>query len=110
MSTATITNSVEEAGKLQNNYSIPTLISRNVIIKPGCLTFDGGDYATGGISWEPEGMDYLKVMCVLFETDVAGWQFHWVQSTKMLTVWNGTTQHSAAAISITTKYLAIGAK
>ena len=108
---AIITNTNEESGVLQNNYSIPTLISRNVVMRPGVLTFDGGWYATGGLDWEPEGMDDTKVMVVLFETTVAGWQFHWIQSTKKLLAFNGTTEYTNdSAISLTTKYLAIGYK
>ena len=108
---ATIANTVEKAGVLMNNFSIPGAISRNVIEESKTLTFDGGWYATGGIDWEPDAIDAAKVFFIAFETSVAGWQFHWIQATKKLTVWNGTTEYTNdSAISLTTRYFARGYK
>jgi hypothetical protein len=108
MADATISNTLD--GRLRaGNNRIEGLKAAGLKVEVGTLTFDGGNYATGGIAWTPDGIDADRLLGVFFETSVAGWQFHYITATGLLTLWNGTTQYTnASAISITTKYLAIG--
>lgn len=107
MAAATIANTFDGRIRAGNNR-IEGLKASGLKFEFGTLTFDGGDYASGGIAWEPDSIDASRLLGVFFETSVAGYQFHYITATGMLTVWNGTTEHSAAAISITTNYLAVG--
>ena len=112
MAEATITNSVDVGGVLQNNFMIPTLISRNVGIKAGYkLTFDGGTYATNGITWDPEGFATDKILNVFVEP-VSGYTFNWIRSTGKLAVFvsGGTEYTNSSAISLVTYYTVIGKK
>ena len=41
------------------NYSLNSHESRGMKMKTGYVTFDGGDYVAGGISWSPPGLPAL---------------------------------------------------
>jgi hypothetical protein len=112
MAEATITNSVDVGGVLQNNFTLPTWISRNIGIKAGyILTFDGGTYSTNGIDWSPEGFDDDDILNVIIEP-VSGYTFNWIRATGKLTVWvsGGTEYTNSSAISLATYYIVIGKK
>lgn len=108
MADATTSNELNSRVRAGNNR-IESLQASGLKFEFGTLTFDGGNYATGGIAWEPDTIDADRLLGVFFETSVAGWQFHYITATGLLGVWNGTTEYTnSSAISVTTKYLAVG--
>jgi hypothetical protein len=106
MAAATISNT--KMTGISGESNIAALLARGVRIEVGILTFDGGDYATNGIAWEPENIPADKVENVFF-TCPSGYQAEWDGENHMVKVWVSTTEYSnASAISLVFGYFAIG--
>lgn len=73
----------------------------------GTVTFDGGDYVTGGIAWDLSKEIPVDLNDVFF-TCPGGSVFYYNKSTGKIQAFSGGTEHTQSAISDVVGFLAIG--
>lgn len=106
MAAATITNT--KMTGISGESTINALNARNIRMEVGILTFDGGNYATGGIAWAPENIPADKVEQVFF-TCPTGYLAEWDGTNDKVKVWVSTTEYTnASAITLVFGYVAFG--
>ena len=106
MATATIANT--KVTGVGNQHSVMGHINRDTRMEVGYLTFDGGDYVTGGIAWDLETFEADDAEFIGFEVTTTGYAACYNRTTHKVMVWNGTTEHAQSAISLVFRYIAFG--
>ena len=109
MAEATITNVIDV--RAEGNYSLNSHEARGMKLKTGYVTFDGGDYAAGGIAFTVTGLPNLRF--IQFES-TGGYVIDYDYDNGKIQVWESAgdganlDEYAAAAITLAPRFLAVG--